>query len=48
MYYLVDDELESFIDRYFSIWKQDIFKVSCIEYYNKKEYLINDHYIFII
>ncbi len=49
MYHVLKNtELEEFIDRYFSIWKQDIFKVSCIEYDNKREYLINEHYLFII
>jgi len=45
---LKDIELEEFINGYFSICKQDIFKVSCIEYENKKEYLINEHYLFIM
>lgn len=44
---LKDTELEEFINKYFSIWKQDIFKVSCIEYNGVKEYLINEHYLFI-
>lgn len=41
-------EINEFTEKYFKIWEGDINRVSCIEYDNTKEYLINDHYIFII
>lgn len=45
---LSEEEIKEFINKHFSIWEKDILKVSCIDYENKKEYLINEHYLFII
>lgn len=45
---LSEEEMQFFVERYFSIWKKDIYKISCIEYNYKKEYLINEHYLFMI
>ncbi len=39
-------ELNIFVDKYFKIWKKDIFKVTCLSFKDKKEYLINEHYLF--
>lgn len=44
---LTKKEIQDFANKYFPIWKQDIHKVTCISYQKKKEYLINEHYIFI-
>lgn len=44
---LKGDKLKKFIDKYMSKWEQDIIKVSCLTYKNKKEYLINNHYLLI-
>lgn len=49
MYRLLSkEEMNEFIDKYFPIWKKDILKISCIDYNNKKEFLINEHYLFMI
>lgn len=45
---LVDDEMQHFIKQYFPFWNIDIWKVSCIFYEDKIEYLINEHYLFVI
>lgn len=41
-------EVEEFTKKYFNIWNGDIKSVSCIEYNNIKEYLINEHYFYIV
>ena len=41
-------ERDNFVNKYFKSWKKDIWKVSCLTYENHKEYLINDHYLFVI
>lgn len=49
MYKLLNEkELEVFINRYFKEYKNDIKKVSLITYKGINEYLVNDHYIFIV
>jgi len=45
---LNDEEIQKFIEIYFPCWKIDIWKVSCIIYKNTVEFLINEHYLFII
>lgn len=42
------EDMELFVEEYFSEFKKDIFKVSCISYNNKIEYLVNNHYLFIV
>ncbi len=41
-------EIEKFTDKYFPNYKGDIRKVSYIVYQDRIEYLINNHYLFII
>ncbi len=41
-------EMEEFVDKYFEIWKEDIWKVTSINYKNITEYMINEHYLFTI
>lgn len=41
-------EVEEFTKKYFEIWEGDIKNISCIEYDNIKEYLINGHYFYTI
>ena len=48
MYYLVDNELESFIEKYFPMWGQDILTVSYEKFEDKKKYTVNGHYILTI
>ncbi len=45
---LSKEETEEFIKKYFNIWNGDIKSVSCVEYCNVKEYLINEHYFYIV
>lgn len=42
------EEVEKFTEKYFKIWKKDIWKVTKINYKNTSEYMINDHYIFTV
>ena len=47
MYKILNEkERRKFVNKYFRIWKNDIWKVSCLTYKNHKEYLINEHYLF--
>ena len=49
MYRLLNkEEIEKFINIYFKEWGNDIVKVSVICYNGINEYLINDHYLFLI
>lgn len=48
MYTLSEDEKELFVEAYFSSWGDDIKKVSLVEYGDINEYLINDHYLFLL
>ncbi len=48
MYYLVDNELESFIEKYFPMWGQDILTVSYEKFEDKIKYTVNGHYILTI
>lgn len=41
-------EIKEFVDKYFKLYGNDIRKVSYIVYDDKTEYLINNHYLFII
>lgn len=41
-------ELNEFISKYFKQYGNDIKRVSYIVYNDKTEYLINNHYLFII
>lgn len=41
-------EIKRFVKKYFKIWEGDINNISCIEYGNIKEYLINGHYFYTI
>lgn len=45
---LSGDKLKLFIDKYFHSWKGDIWKVSYIDFEDTREYLINEHYIFVL
>lgn len=40
-------EIQDFINKYLKGWSSDIKKVSVLQYDNRCEYLINDHYIFL-
>lgn len=48
MKYMNKNEIREFANKYFKGFTDNIFKVSYFEYSNKTEYLINDHYLFII
>lgn len=48
MYTLTDNEKELFIATYFSHWGDDIKRVTMVEHDDIKEYLINDHYLYLI
>ena len=48
MYILNDLERQLFVATYFSVWGDDIKKVTLTEYNDRKEYLLNDHYLFCI
>ena len=49
MYKILNEkELKVFINRYFKEYGNDIKKVSLISYKGINEYLLNDHYIFIV
>ena len=41
-------EVKEFTKKYLGIWEGDIKNISCIEYDNIEEYLINGHYFYII
>ena len=41
-------EINRFIKRYFNAWKNDIKKVSVICYNGIDEYLINEHYLYVV
>lgn len=41
-------ELKRFVNKYFKVWDTDIKKVSVISNGNIDEYLINEHYIFLV
>ena len=45
---LSKEDMSIFTNEYFSQFKKDIWKVSHISYGNVIEYLINDHYIFVV
>lgn len=45
---LSGNELELFVNKYFHPWKKDIWKVSYIDFDDVREYLINEHYIFVL
>lgn len=45
---LSKEDMKLFAEEYFPAFKKDIWKVSCISYENKIEYLVNDHYVFIV
>lgn len=42
------EELEVFVDRYFKPFKGDIHSVSLIEHEDTYEYLVNEHYLFVV
>ncbi len=48
MYKLSNEEMMKFVDKHFPIWKKDIFSVYCKKRHNKRVYLINNHYIYVI
>lgn len=48
MKYLNRIEIIEFTKKYFPEYMGDIRSVSCFDYYNKREYLVNNHYIFVI
>ena len=49
MYKVLNDiERLEFANKYFQKWVQDIWKVSTTSYQNVIEYLINDHYLFLV
>ena len=48
MKYLNKKEIVDFTKKYFPAYINDIKLVSYIDYNKKREYLINNHYIFII
>ena len=41
-------EVEEFTKKHLGIWEGDIEVISCIEYDNIREYLINGHYFYTI
>ena len=43
---LTEKERNEFVNKYFKVWKKDIWKVSCLTYEKHVEYLINDYYLF--
>lgn len=43
---LNEKEVNEFVEKYFKIWKKDIWKVTSIKYDNITEYMINEHYLF--
>ena len=45
---LIPEDMEMFAEEYFPEFKKDIWKVSCISFNRRIEYLINDHYIFVV
>lgn len=45
---LNNKEMKLFTEKYFKEFDYDIKKVSYFEYNGKIEYLINDHYIFVV
>ena len=45
---LTEEEKKGFVEKYFQNWEQDIWKVSSISYQNVTEYLINEHYLFLV
>ena len=45
---LIKEDMELFAEKYFLGFKKDIWKVSCISYENKIEYLVNNHYLFTV
>ncbi len=45
---LNEKERKDFINKYFKVWEKDIWKVSRISYNNIDEYLINEHYLFLV
>ena len=48
MYTLTEDERKLFAEMYFDSWGDDIMKVTLMEYDDVNEYLINDHYVFLM
>ena len=48
MKYLNRIEIIEFTKKYFPEYIGDIKNVSYFDYYNKREYLINNHYIFVV
>ena len=44
---LTETEKEDFLNKYFKVWKKDIWKVSVLTYGKHKEYLINEHFLFV-
>ena len=49
MYKILNEkERKKFVNKYFKIWEKDIWKVSSLTYDNHTEYLINEHYLFVI
>lgn len=47
MKYLNRIKIKEFTKKYFPIYIEDIRSVSYFDYNNKREYLINKHYIFV-
>lgn len=49
MYKLLNEkEIKRFVNKHFKMWDKDIRKVSVISYNGIDEYLINDHYLFLV
>lgn len=48
MKYLNKNEIIKFTKKYFPVYMGDIRSVSYFDYNNKREYLVNKHYIFVI
>ena len=48
MKYLNRIEIIKFTKKYFPNYLEDIRSVSYFDYNNKREYLINNHYIFVV
>lgn len=48
MKFLEGKEFDTFVDKYFKPFKQDIFSVSLVEHTDTYEYLVNGHYLFVI
>ena len=45
---LNEEEKQNFVEQYFKEWKKDIWKVSLLSVNNIDEYLVNEHYLFLV